>query len=102
MANNQPPRLRDEHPIEEMSSLAPEQVRVLRSRWLVTIEAFVAAAATSEGRVGLCQALGAGENDLDNLLHDARRLLGDDRYRALMQSKPGGPMGALWDEEDHR
>ena len=90
------------HPIEEMAKLSSCQLEVLKSKWITTTEALVAAAATQQGRNGLCQALDMERPELERLLEYARDILGPNHYRKLMDAKPGGPIGALLDEMDHR
>jgi len=89
---------RDGHPVAEISRFTPCQLQALKSRWLTTIEALVAAAATDEGRTGLCEALGVEPEAIDELLLEAKGVLGEARYRGLSTPAPGGPTGALWDE----
>ena len=87
-------------PIEGMAKLSPCQLQALKSRWMTTIDTFVAAAATEEGRAGLCKALDIELELLDDILQDARNSLGEERYRGLLAPTPGGPTGALLDEEE--
>ena len=96
------PRRTDALPIEGMAMLSPRQLQALKSRWMTTIDAFVAAASPEEGRAGLCEALGVAMEVLDDILRDARDSLGEERYRKLLAPKPGGPTGALWDEKEQR
>jgi hypothetical protein len=90
----------DEIPIEELTKLAPFQVQALKSRWMTTVDAFVAAAATKGGQVGLCKAMEVEPDSLGDLLQEAHDLLGEDRFRILLDPKPGGPTGVLWDEAE--
>ena len=92
----------DKLPIEGMAKLSPCQLQALKSRWMTTVGAFVAAAATEEGRAGLCQALDVELEALHEILQDARDSLGEERYGKLFDPKPGGPTGALWDEKEQR
>ena len=87
------------HPVEGLCNLTPCQLKALENRWMTTIESFVAAASTEEGRAGLCRALDVGSEALDVLLQDARDSLGEERYLELSAAKSGGPTGALWDEK---
>ncbi len=89
-------------PLGRMPSLSLAHLEVLKSRWIRTIDAFVAAAAIEDGREGLCKALGVEPKALDNLLQEARDVLGEERYLELTTPRPGGPTGALWEEKDHR
>ena len=89
-------------PIEGMAKLSPRQIQALKSRWLTTVEAFVGAAATEEGRAGLREVLGIDPDALENLLRDARCALGEERFRELMTPKPGGPTGALLDDDQQQ
>ncbi len=88
----------DALPIEGMAKLSPRQLQALKSRWLTTVEALVGAAATEEGRAGLCSALGIEADQLNDVLHDARDALGQERYMELLAPKPGGPTGAILDD----
>ncbi len=90
------------HPLEGMRRLTPSQLQALEYRWLTTIDSFVAAASTDEGRAGLCIALDVEPEALDALLQDARDSLGEERYRELSAARPGGPTGALWNGESGR
>lgn len=89
-------------PIERIGGLSPSQSEALRSRWITTIDSFVAAAATEEGRAGLCSALEIEADQLDDVLQDARGALGEERYRELLAPKPGGPTGALLDDDQQQ
>lgn len=89
----------DALPVEVMAKLSLCQLQALKSRWITTIDAFVAAAATEEGRAGLCQALDVEMEALDDILLDARDSLGEERYRELLAPTPGGPTGALLAED---
>jgi len=90
------------HPIEGMSKLSLRQIQALKSRWLTSIEAFVGAAATEEGRAGLREALEDASITLDDLLQEARNMLDEQRFRELMRPEPGGQTGALWDDKSGR
>ncbi len=89
-------------PLEGMRRLTPSQLQALEYRWLTTIDSFVAAASTEEGRAGLCIALDVKSETLDVLLQDARDSLGEERYRELSAARPGGSTGALWNGESVR
>jgi len=92
----------DSLPIEGMARLSPHQLQALKSRWITTINAFVAATATEESRAGLCQALDVELEALDDMLRDARDSLGEERYRDLQAPRPGGPTGALLDDDQQQ
>ncbi len=90
------------HPIEGMYRLTPCQLKAFEDQWMTTIESFVAAASTEEGRAGLCRALDVGFGALDSLLQDARDSLGEERYLELSTARPGGQTGALRDDKSVR
>lgn len=94
--------LTSHHPLEGMHRLTLCQLQALEYRWLTTIDSFVAAASTEDGRAGLCRALDVEPEALDVLLQDARDSLGEERYRELSTARAGGPTGALWDGESVR
>ena len=84
-----------------MQSLSPRQLEALESRWITTIDSFVAASAsTKEGREGMCRVLDIKAEELDALLRDACAVLGEERYRELLKGEPGGPIGALWNNDN--
>ncbi|MCC5829237.1 MAG: hypothetical protein JJU36_07295 [Phycisphaeraceae bacterium] len=87
--------------LERLTRLSFCQLQALKSRWITTIDAFVAAAATVRGRAGLCSALDIEMDTLDEVLRDACDALGEQRYRDLLAARPGGPTGALL-EDDHQ
>lgn len=88
-----------ELPIRTMQGFTTQQCEALNARWITTVDAFVAAAATETGRRGLCEVLGMDSGALDALLGNARDLLGKERYARLSVPVPGGPLGALLEEE---
>jgi len=92
----------DSLPIEEMAKLSFRQLQALKSRWITTINAFVAAAATKEGRAGLCRVLDVKLEVLDDILRDACDSLGEERYRQLLAPRSGGPTGALLDDDQQQ
>jgi len=92
----------DALPLEGMARLSPCQLQALKSHWITTIDSFVAAAATEEGRAGLCSALEIEADTLNEVLQDARDALGEERYRELLAPKPGGPTGALLDDDQQQ
>ena len=90
----------------DVASLGPaltaEQVRLLRERWITTVEEMVSAAATPDAAAGLAQLLGLEEGGLAAVLDSARRMLGEERFQNLSQRRPGGYMGAILSEEQMR
>jgi hypothetical protein len=86
-------------PVEKIEQFTPQQLSVLKSRWITTIDEFVAVTATDEGAKGICNALGIEQKTLEILLQEARNLVGNDRYIKLCESKPGGHLGLLLDDE---
>ena len=98
--NTSQPASTETRPIADMCRLTLAQQEALKSRWLTTIDAFVAAAATPEGQAGLCKVLEVEPDALGVLLQDARDSLGEDRYAALMHPRPGGPTGALFEDQN--
>ena len=98
--NVEKPSGEDVHSIDQMASLTIRQRQVLKLRWITTVEAMVAAAATPEARAGLVQVLGGDSTSLDQLLGQARTMLGEDRYRELLAPCAGGATGALWEDPD--
>ena len=84
--------------IEGISKFSQRQIRALKSRSLMTVESFVAAAATEEGMAGLSEALEIVPEALDELLREARNILGEKLFRKLNKTRPGGPTGTLMDE----
>jgi len=92
----------DALPLERMAKLSPRQLQALKSRWITTIDSFVAAAATEEGRAGLCSVLDIEADTLDEVLQDARDALGEERYTELLAPRPGGPTGALLDDDQQQ
>lgn len=84
--------------VEAIPLFSEKQCEALKARWITTMDAFAAAAATAEGRTGLCGLLDVDAAALEALLGKARELLGDERYAALTVPSPGGPLGALLEE----
>jgi hypothetical protein len=87
-----------DHEISALSSLASQSAQKLRSHWITTVEQLIASAATAQGRKGLESLLGGSAEAVESLLNEARELLGRERYETLTQAKPGGPMGARFDD----
>jgi hypothetical protein len=85
------------HPLATLKSLSVSSAAALHSRWISTVEQFVAAVATPNSRVGICRLLDVDDQILDGLLNDARLLLGTESFEQLMNANPGGPLGALFD-----
>jgi len=81
--------------IEGMSELSAAQLDSLKKLWILTIDEFVSAAATEEGRNGLGEALDLSLESLGVLLNKMRSKIGNARYEMLMTARPGGPLGAL-------
>lgn len=86
------------HEIACLRSLSFESAKTLRSHWITSVEQFVATAATNQGRKGLEMLLGGGRDIVDTLLQESRELLGSEHYKALTQARPGGPLGAQFDD----
>ena len=89
-------------PLGGLARLSPCQLQALKSYWITTVDSLVAAAATREGRAGLCSALDIESVALDAVLQDARNALGEKRYRELLTPRPGGPTGALLDDDQQQ
>jgi len=89
-------------PIERLPGLSKKQQKLMQINWIASIDAFVAAASTKEGRSGLCSLLSIRNSALNHLLHDARQALGEERFRELSIPRPGGPLGALHDRDQQR
>lgn len=87
-----------DHEIGCLRSLTPSLAQALQSHWIVSVEQFVAAAATAQGRKGLESLLGGGASIVDGLLRQSLELLGRTRYEALIQAKAGGPLGAKFND----
>ncbi len=83
------------HPIDQLAILTIDQRQALKLRWLTTVEALIAASATPEARAGLVHLLGCDSEDFDELLSQAKTMLGDERYCELVTPCAGGPTGAL-------
>lgn len=89
-----------DHEITCLQSLPPSVAQTLRSRWITTVEQFVAAAATDQGRKGLETLL--AEDSLVTVvevLREALDVIGPDCYNALIQMRSGGPLGARFDDQ---
>ena len=91
-------RQKTEHELSALRSLSPGSVHELRSRWINTVEQFVSAGATEQGREGLKNLLTDTQVTIDALLQEAREIIGAEQYDALTQAKPGGPLGARFDD----
>jgi|GEM_PF-2133828 len=87
-------------PLSSLAELTHSQVLTLKSHWITSIDALVAAAATEGGRRGICQALNIDTGRLAGILRGACDRLGDRRYRELSDAQPGGPTGARWNDDD--
>ncbi|MEW6078711.1 MAG: hypothetical protein AB1724_12920 [Thermodesulfobacteriota bacterium] len=86
------------HDIACLESLESHSAQALRSYWITSVEQFVASAATDQGRRGLNKLLAGNPASLDELLQESQKILGSQRYEALIQARPGGPLGARFDE----
>lgn len=95
---NRASRPEKEHELSALRSLSSGSAQMLRSHWINTVEQFVSAGATEEGREGLKKLLVDTQVPFDALLQEAREILGAQQYETLMQAKPGGPLGARFDD----
>lgn len=89
------------HELSALGLLTPDNAQKLRSHWINTVEQFVSAAATEQGCEGLNNLLADTDVTADALLQEARAILGELHFMALMQAKPGGPLGARFDDPSY-
>ncbi|RME93651.1 MAG: hypothetical protein D6766_07750 [Verrucomicrobia bacterium] len=82
-------------PLTEAVGLSPEMLRRLGSRWFTTVEQVLGAAATPEGRDGLCRILQLEPGELEALLNRLRDQLRPETAAALKKTAQGGAMGLL-------
>ena len=90
------------HPIRQIPGLSESQVQRLHDRWIDTVEAFLGAAATPEGKSGLVALLGLSPEQLEPLVQQATDLVGADVARKLMLPQRGGPTGVVLTEEQRK
>ena len=95
---NEASRQEKEHELSALHSLASASAQKLRSHWINTVEQFVAAGATEQGREGLKTLLTETQVSVQVLLQEAREVLGAHQCDALLQAKPGGALGARFDD----
>mgnify|MGYP000641175282 CR=1 FL=1 len=88
----------ERHDILLLKSLPPSLAQKLRAHWIDTVEQFVALCGTEQGREGLKTLLTETQVPIEVLLGEAREILGDGDYETLMLAKPGGPLGALFND----
>jgi hypothetical protein len=74
--------------------LTAEQVDRLREHWIETIEQFLSAAATDEGRAGMCRLLDLTELEFANCARRLAEGLPSDIVEGLKSTRPGGELGA--------
>lgn len=87
------------NPITGITRLTRNQLEILKSHWIITIDEFVAVLATEQGRISISRALDLGQEEIELILNDARDIVGEDRYEELMDARPGGPTGALINDD---
>ena len=85
-------------PLSGMQSLSAQRSGVLAGLWLTTVDELVATCATSEGQSKVRDALGLDEETYRALMDEARALLGDARFDALLRPAPEHPLG-YWVED---
>lgn len=92
---------RESLPVDMMKSLSARQCRALKALWIISVQSFVACAATEEGRHGLSKLLDLTTEALAAILKEAKDLLGENNYRTLITPKAGGRLGALFEETEN-
>jgi len=90
------------HPLGDLPALTQEQIQALRQRWINTVEELVGAAAVPAATGPLAQLIQVSAEQLQDLLHQAQDLLGEERYGQLVRPVPKKPTGALLTEEQKR
>jgi hypothetical protein len=86
------------HGLSLLPSMTSDATAVLAAHWITSVEQFVAAAAPPSGRAGLNHLLTGGSIAVDALLRECRDVLGTERFDSLMQARPGGSLGARFDD----
>lgn len=74
--------------------LTGEQIARLKEYWIETIEQFLSAVATEEGKVGMRCLLALDESQLEDCIKRFAEKLPPDVVEKLQSTKPGGQLGA--------
>ena len=74
--------------------LTAEQIAHLKEHWIETVEQFLSAVATEEGKVGVRNLLALDESQLDDCVKRLAEKLPPDVVEQLQSTKPGGELGA--------
>ena len=104
--------LNEAHPIEMLINLKregdkdvsigreflnAEQIEILKSNWITTIEEFLAIISQEEGRKGIKALLKNELIDFSCISESICGLIGKDRFKELTQENRGGSLGALFE-----
>ena len=85
-----------ETPLNELVALPEGAIKKLAELWITSIEQLVAQPRSPNGKEGLAQALGLGEEQLDEILSAARETLGPEAVQRLEAEHPTDKgLGAL-------
>ena len=80
--------------------LTAEQIARLKEHWIETIEQFLSAVATEEGRVGVCRLLALDGSQLEDCVKRFTEKLPPDVAEQLRSTRPGGQLGANLPQQD--
>lgn len=91
-----------DHPLNQLDLLPDEALAALRKRWIETAEQLIATASTPEGRACLARLPGLDAGKLDDALARLEEVVGPVAKRELQQPVPGGKLGLLIPQDEHR
>ena len=74
--------------------LTAEQIARLKEHWIETVEQFLSAVATQEGKGGMCRLLAIDEAQLESCVTYLSRGLSPEVVERLQSTTPGGELGA--------
>ena len=90
------------HRLEELGLLSTEQIQVLASRWITTVEEFVSSVAAGEAKTTVAHALDMSDDQMTAALQKAEEAIGQVKYAKLITTEPGGARGLILTEEQKK
>ena len=79
-------------------SLNEEQIKILKSNWITTIEEFLAIISQEEGREGIKALLNDQLIDFASIRESIRNIIDKNLFEELTKEKHGGALGALFNQ----
>lgn len=87
-------------PFAAIPSLTEHDRDVLARLWFTSVDELVAACATPEGALSVAETLDLDAEAFQSLMDEARAVLGEARFDALLEPAPEHPFGYRLDEPD--